>query len=70
MEDYGTVKVETILDIMKVMNYAMQQGKVCFFFGRLNEKFYGEYVRLQYIVMLVLVEQDLLFVRILYMNIV
>ena len=28
MEDYGTVKVETILDIMKVMNYSMKQGKV------------------------------------------
>lgn len=29
MEDYGTVKVETILDIMQVMNFAMKQGKVC-----------------------------------------
>jgi len=29
MEDYGTVKVETILDIMKVMSFAMKQGKVC-----------------------------------------
>ena len=28
MEDYGTVKVETILDIMQVMNFAMKQGKV------------------------------------------
>ena len=28
MEDYGTVNVETILDIMKVMSYAMKQGKV------------------------------------------
>ena len=28
MEDYGTVKVETILDIMKVMSFAMEQGKV------------------------------------------
>ena len=28
MEDYGTVKVETILDIMKVMSFAMKQGKV------------------------------------------
>jgi len=28
MEDYGTVKVETILDIMKVMNYSMKQGKI------------------------------------------
>ena len=29
MEDYGTVKVETVLDIMKVMSFAMKQGKVC-----------------------------------------
>ncbi|CAF2127776.1 unnamed protein product [Rotaria magnacalcarata] len=28
MEDYGTVKVETILDIMKVMSFAMKQGKI------------------------------------------
>ncbi len=28
MEDYGTVKVETVLDIMKVMSFAMKQGKV------------------------------------------
>jgi hypothetical protein len=28
MEDYGTVKVETVLDIMKVISYAMKQGKV------------------------------------------
>jgi hypothetical protein len=31
MPDYGTVKVETILDIMKVMSFAMKQGKVCLF---------------------------------------
>ncbi|CAF1073880.1 unnamed protein product [Adineta steineri] len=28
MEDYGTVKVETVLDIMKVMSFAMKQGKI------------------------------------------
>ena len=28
MEDYGTVKIETVLDIMKVMSFAMKQGKV------------------------------------------
>lgn len=28
MEDFGTVKVETVLDIMKVMSFAMKQGKV------------------------------------------
>ncbi|CAF3772889.1 unnamed protein product [Rotaria socialis] len=28
MEDYGTVKVETILDIMKVISFAMKQGKI------------------------------------------
>ncbi|CAF0855375.1 unnamed protein product [Rotaria sp. Silwood1] len=28
MEDYGTVRVETILDIMKVMSFAMKQGKI------------------------------------------
>lgn len=29
MEDFGTVNVETVLDIMKVMSFAMKQGKVC-----------------------------------------
>lgn len=29
MEDYGTVKVETVLDIMKVMSFEMKDGKVC-----------------------------------------
>ncbi|CAF2870943.1 unnamed protein product [Rotaria sp. Silwood2] len=28
MEDYGTVKADTILDIMKVMSFAMKQGKI------------------------------------------
>lgn len=28
MEDYGTVKTESIVDIMKVMSFAMKQGKV------------------------------------------
>jgi protein tyrosine phosphatase domain-containing protein 1 len=28
MEDYGTVQVKTILNIMKVMSFAMKQGKV------------------------------------------
>ncbi len=52
MEDYGTVKVETILDIMKVMSFAMKQGKVRFlsFFLSTNKR---ESSRLQYIVMLV-----------------
>lgn len=30
MEDYGIVKVETMLDIMKVMSFSMKQGKVCY----------------------------------------
>ncbi len=41
MEDYGTVKVETILDIMKVMSFCMKQGKVCllsFIFGKIKKE--------------------------------